>query len=298
MASFDPFKSQSFNIQAATVGAPNPNSIAPDGGKSSTDRKLEILQQKQKRLEESIQTLTDREISAFLPYETGPIVSLSSPGDSILDAKGDGALLAAAAKKKIEERKKQAEGGFTTKSMREIERMKKAKVYSHAHLKIYFPDGARVDAKFLPSESIANVKEIILSTFLPEYSSVLQFDLFVTPPRRILIETKSLKEEGLVPAAKVHVSWKAGPSPGQPGSYIHRHLFQSSHLHTESRSFPNSVALSDTSKEESNNKNLKEEELMQRMLGKRSGLGVGTAKKAKSDENQSKGIRKPKWFKG
>jgi hypothetical protein len=119
-AAFDPFKSQSFNIQAAAAGAPNPSSVVPDGGKSSTERKLEILQQKQKRLEESLQKLTDREISAFLPGEVGPIVSLNSPGDSILDEKGDAALLASAAKKKMEERKKQDEGGFTTKSMRKF----------------------------------------------------------------------------------------------------------------------------------------------------------------------------------
>jgi PUB domain. len=120
VATFDPFKSQSFNTQAAAAGAPNPSSVAPDGGKSSTERKLEMLQQKQKRLEESIQKLTDREISAFLPGEIGPIVSLNSPGDSIFDGKGDAALLASAAKKKMEERKKQEEGGFTTKSMREF----------------------------------------------------------------------------------------------------------------------------------------------------------------------------------
>ena len=117
---FDPFKSQSFNLQAAAAGAPTPDSIAPDGGKSSTERKLEILKQKERKLEESIQTLTDREINAFLPCETGPIVTVNSPGDTILDAKSDATLLAAAAKRKMEERKKQDEGGFTTKAMRKL----------------------------------------------------------------------------------------------------------------------------------------------------------------------------------
>lgn len=296
---FDPFKSQSFNTQAAAVGAPNPSSVAPDGGKSSTERKLEILQQKQKRLEESVQKLTDREISAFLPGEIGPIVSLDNPGDSVLDEKGDAALLASAAKKKMEERKKQDEGGFTTKSMREIEKMKKARVYSYAQLKIYFPDGARVEAKFLPSESIADVKTILTSIFVPEFSPVFQFDLYVTPPRRILIDTKSINDEGLVPAAKVHVSWHVGPAKGAPpGSYLQNHLFQYKPSSHETRSFPNSIPITDPSKDVASDKSSKEEELMQKMLGKRTGFGFNKSKKTNSNEEETKGgIRKPKWFK-
>jgi len=125
--SFDPYKSRSFNIQAAAVGAPNPDSIIPDGtvsaGKSVTEQKLEILQQKQQRLELSMQSLTDRGISAFLPGETGPIISLSSPGDADMvvgHGKGDSSILAGQMMKKMEERKKQEEGGFTTKTMRKF----------------------------------------------------------------------------------------------------------------------------------------------------------------------------------
>ena len=120
---FDPFKSHSFNTQAAAVGAPNPNSINPDGtrGKSSTERKLDALIQKQQKLEQSIQTLDDRCIKAFLPGETGPIVSLRSPGGlDIGEGKSDSALIASQMMKKMEERKKKEEGGFTTKSMRTL----------------------------------------------------------------------------------------------------------------------------------------------------------------------------------
>jgi hypothetical protein len=120
---FDPFKSHSFNTQAAAVGAPNPNSINPDGtqGKSSTERKLDALIQKQQKLEQTIQTLDDRCITAFLPGETGPIVSLRSPGGlDIGEGKSDSALIASQMMKKMEERKKKEEGGFTTKSMRTL----------------------------------------------------------------------------------------------------------------------------------------------------------------------------------
>jgi hypothetical protein len=180
----------------------------------------------------------------------------------------------------------------------EIEKMKKAKVYSYAQLKIYFSDGARVEAKFLPGESIADVKAVVTSTFVPECSSVFQFDLYITPPRRVLIESKSISDEGLVPAAKVHVSWKIGPGKdSMPGSYLHSYLFRNTPLSHEARSFPNSIPLSDPPKDVSNNQSSKEEALMQKMLGKRNGLGFNKSKKANSDEEDIKGIRKPKWFK-
>jgi len=311
IAPFDPFRSQSYNIQAAAAGAPNPNSIIPDGstGKSLTERKLEILQQKQEKLEQSIQSLGDRGIMAFLPGETGTIVTLNSPGDDILDGKGDSSLLAGLAKKKLDERKKREEGGFQTKSMRELEKMQKAKVYSHAQLKINFPDGVRIEAKFLPNETIQSVKDLVLSTFLPEYS-ISQFDVYISPPRRVLETNKSLKNEGLVPAAKVHVSWKSGPMQGSPGFYIQPRFFQSLSIASVTSAFPDSVGLNDTKNSQTKGKTLsqegsdgnisKEEELMQRMLGKRKGLGFGLGKKkGSSATNESKGTTgKPTWFKG
>jgi len=322
---FDPFRSHSYNVQAAAAGAPNPNSVIPDGssGKSSTERKLEILQQKQQKLEQSIQSLGDRGIMAFLPGETGSIVALNSPGDSILDSKGDSSLLAGLAKNKMDERKKRDEGGFQTKSMRDLEKMKKAKVYSHAQLKIYFPDGARIEAKFLPNETIQSVKDIVVSAFSQEYSMISQFDLYVSPPRRILGNKETLKSEGLVPAAKMHVSWKNGPMQGSPGFYLHPRFFQSvSTAKVGTSAFPDSVGLEDTKSNQKRGKQTmqgggaddkisKEEELMQRMLGKRKGLGLGFGKKnGSSAESGSKGgtgkpesgskggTGKPKWFKG
>ena len=73
------------------------------------------------KLEQSIQTLDDRCITAFLPGETGPIVSLRSPGGlDIGEGKSDSAIIASQMMKKMEERKKKEEGGFTTKSMRTL----------------------------------------------------------------------------------------------------------------------------------------------------------------------------------
>ena len=192
--------------------------------------------------------------------------------------------------------------------------MKNAKVYSHAKLKICFPDGSYLEAKFLPSEKIANVKEVVQSTFLPEVSARYQFDLYISPPRRILTNEKSLKEESLVPAAKIHVSWITGasPLPNTPaGSYLQRKFYQNTAISSGRGAFPSSVKVVESSmaKKTDSTKSgghagdtaSKEEELMQRMLGKRKGLlGKGSSKKLgnnKSDKSK-KGPGKPKWFKG
>jgi hypothetical protein len=310
---FDPFRSSSFNVQAAAVGAPNPNSIVPDGSSakstSTTEKKLDMLKQKQIQLEQTFQSLQDRNIVAYLPGDVGPIVTVNSPGDVILDSKGDGALIASQLKKRMEDKRKE-DTGFTTKAMRDLERMKKQKVYSHTQLKIFFPDGSRIEAKFLPNETVAAVRNVVKSTFLPQHQAHFDFDLYVSPPRKILSESKSLREEGLVPAAKLHISWKIGfdkspVSGSSPGSFIQQHFFTSSSI-SSGNEFPNSVSIGGD--EDLNEKmpdrsvsdvSAREEEIMQRMLGKRKGLLGRSGKGSSSSMNKSQqDVGKPKWFKG
>jgi len=378
LPSFDPFKSHSYNTQAAAVGA-NPNAIIPDDAtmsnsgsrKSTTERKLELMQEKQKSLEDQLQpskylTLDERNIVAYLPGQVGPIVSLNGTGagDTVTvtatatgtkSTKGDGSLIANQIKRKMEERKKREEGGFSTKAMRDLEQMKKTKVYSHAQLRIYFPDGTRIEGKFLPNECIATVKNVVASTFVQSassssllasssleaaYASCLHpFDLYLSPPRRILAEDKSLKQEGLVPAAKIHVSWKNSTSASSSSTISMSTLIQSCFFPASSNgnhvsSFPESKNAVDNNKKRGNVGNMataatskgnesssevdkaaREEELMQKMLGKRKGLGFGLG--GKLGKNKSKGSSnnstsgagggdkksssssggKPKWFK-
>jgi hypothetical protein len=310
-SSFDPFKSSSFNIQAAAVGAPNPNSIIPDGSsaKSTTEKKLDMLRQKQMQLEQTFQSLQDRNIVAYLPGDVGSIVTINSPDDVILDSKGDSALIASQLKKKMEDKRKD-DNGFTTKAMRDLEKMRKQKVYSHSQLKIFFPDGSRVEARFLPNETIAAVRDVIKSTFLPQHQTNFDFDLYVSPPRKILLESNTLKEAGLVPAAKLHISWKTGfdkspVSGSSSGSFIQRHFFTTSSFSSVD-GFPSSVSIGgeDNVKaklpDSSNNSDIaaREEEIMQRMLGKRKGLLARNSKGGSSSSNSSQNIGKPKWFKG
>merc|ERR1712232_570172 len=106
--------------------------------------------------------------------------------------------------------------------------MKKAKLFTHAQLRIGFPDGISISANFYPHEKIQTVQKLISEHAL--LSKDLLFDLYVTPPRRILPVHKTLQEEGLLPAARIFVSWKKGclPSPGVP--YIKPELFVGSRV--------------------------------------------------------------------
>jgi len=222
----------------------------------------------------------DREWAAFLPGQTAHQPTVAATSDEGIDrgkSKGDGALLAQRMKRMNEERKKREEGGFTTKAMRDLERMKKAKLFTHAQLRICFPDGMSISANFYPNEKIQKVQKLISEQAL--LSKDLLFDLYVTPPRRILPLQKTLVEEDLLPAARVFVSWKKGnlPSPGVP--YIKPELFSSSIV----SSFPDSKKVNDNDdrkqnggslnkKKKSNEsgsgkKKMSEEELMKRMMG-------------------------------
>jgi len=341
---FDPYKSHSYNAQAAAVGAPNPNSVLPtedptaaggDNYVSRTERELNALKNKQERLERKMQKLGPggRALAAFLPGSVGAVSTLrdASVGSTSSGAdgggRGDGSLLAARMKRMEEERKKREEGGFTTRAMRDLESMKKAKVYTHATLRIGFADGTWITAKFLPSETVNTVREVLIEEcFRADIAPGLDFDLYVAPPRRILDRGKRLDAEGLVPAARVHVSWKVGgapPSPpagsgseSRPGSYLREELFGTSAqvggADYNAAAFPDAKKLVE---DKSSGKKRgaaegangggggaaasaesREDALVARMLGKKSGL-LGRKGSSASSGDKKSGSGKPKWFK-
>lgn len=122
-------------------------------------------------------------------------------------------------------------------------------------------------------------------------------------------DSKSLEDEDLVPAAKIHVSWKVGASPvgGASGCYIRDELF----LGGTTSAFPDAKPIVKEKKAAAKRKDSngngdvsggqsKEDLLMQRMLGKKGGLLGG--KKSSSNGSDQDGVKKkggkPKWFKG
>ena len=312
---FDPFKSHSYNVQSAAKGLANPNSIIPSNSnntitstKSATERQLELLQQKQKELEQAMHSkFIHRDIIAFLPpnTQTTSIVSLTSSTDIQINNNSNDSSLLLSQMKRMQNEQRQNET-FQTKAMRDLKKYKQKKVYSHVQLRIHFPDGVRIDAKFLPNETMSAVKDVILSSFVTSLLlSSNDFDLYISPPRRLLDNGKTLDEEGLVPAAKIHVSWTNNgkeQTHKQPGCYIQQHLFDAASISNHSRGtsvsssslFPESKSINEsnnsndnststltknddntTTKKSSKNAISREDELMMKMMGKKK-LGVST----------------------
>lgn len=277
---FDPYKGQRFDAKSAATG----QSLGPDGAYVSvTESALEDIKSKQARLESKLQVLDDRELVAFWPNHSDPIVH-AEPTNSTTS---DGSLLAAQMKRQAQDRKQREEGGFTTKAMRDLQQMKKTKVYASAILRIQFPDGSVLSAKFLPKEGIDIVRNVVLECLsVPN----LDFDLYVSPPRRKLDFTKTLQDEGLVPAAKVFVSWKAAPPNNcAVGEFLDPDLFK-----VASVVFPEGLALVDESRKSPTQKAISgEEDLLRRMMGGSGGISKSGSAKVGDDKN-----KKPKWFKG
>ena len=125
---FNVYKTHSHNIQSAAMGAPDPYAEA---GMSTTERQLQNLQSKKDRLEREMQDIeSDRGLVAYVAG-SGPVpmeATSTTAASGGSGTKSDSSLVAARMKRMEEERKKREEGGFTTKAMRDLEKMKKAKV--------------------------------------------------------------------------------------------------------------------------------------------------------------------------
>ena len=295
---FNPYNSHNFNMQAvATGGKVNPNNIIPDGKyDSKIERDLKKLQDQAAMIQlKNERKPLDRMLVALEPG--GLEIPLNSTID-VSESKADGKLFAEKLQRQEETRKKQ-EAGFTTKAMRDLERMKKAKVYPHTQLRISFPNGHSLSCRFLPSEKILNVKEVVKSTLLEIFRKE-PFDLYVSPPRKVLSDDSTLDQEQLVPAAKIHVSWKstnmASISPDQQIIDQSYYKFDSSNksAYPGSKSVADELAAAEAQKRSSDGKIKKkqnEEELIARMMGKPTSIS------SKLSSSSSKKSSLPKWFK-
>ncbi|GAX27285.1 hypothetical protein FisN_23Lh148 [Fistulifera solaris] len=297
-AEFNPYVGHRFDAQSMAVGA----NLGPDQNYvSKTDSELQKLLEKQAKLEAQRQKINP-EWRAFRPDESVNIsasASASSPAEigpsSNILGPSDSSLLAERMKKQQQDRLQREQGGFTTKAMRDLEKLKKEKVYSHVTLTVQFPDGYKLVGKFVPSDKI----KLVLGSIQQQCLTIQNdFDLYITPPRRLLLPARTLKQEDLVPAAKVSVSWKQSP-PQAP--YLDESLFEV----LKPISFPESKSIIDESKTKSagslsdqgaakSTKSAADREsaLLSKMMGgAKSILGSGTKKDPSSTS------KKPKWFK-
>lgn len=216
---FNIYEGHRYDGKSAAVGTSlNP----PSGWKSQTEKQIDILQEKQERIENQFRKKAGGEIQrqwiATSPSSRGMATASNRLVNDSAAQPSDSALLARHAQKQAQERQAAENRGFTTKAMRDLEQLKKKKVYSHTVLAISFPDGYIVKGNFWPREKVSAVIQSLLSDVLVE--GAMDFDLYITPPRTKLEPSKTLEELNLIPAAKIHVSWKAPMPQREEGWYI------------------------------------------------------------------------------
>jgi tether containing UBX domain for GLUT4 len=133
--------------------------------------------------------------------------------------------------------------------MRELDDLKRKKVFQTAVIRVQFPDKgvcqagigchlaiARANydvhvldevvlqATFHPNERVQDVIDHVKESLASVHAN-LDFYLYVSPPFQKLPAAKTLTDSTLVPAALVYLSWQTAPEGGmEPGFYLRQEL--------------------------------------------------------------------------
>jgi hypothetical protein len=252
---FDLYKGHRYDGRSAVVGT---NLGPPNGWKSKTETQLSQLQQKQAKLEAKLQQEgrgRQRDWTVLSAGQTAASIDRIANITSSTDSKEDAKLLAKHIQKQLKAAQESVNRGFTTKAMRDLERLKNANVYSHTQLAIHMPDGVCVKGNFLPHEAVEAVIDGLKQQVLDD--SVPPFELYQTPPRQVLPTNKTLADLSLVPAAKIYLSWK---TPWSGKNYIQQQLLQEQQQKSNSKegpALPKSVPVLKKSNEEDDDEDTK-----------------------------------------
>ncbi|EGZ23569.1 hypothetical protein PHYSODRAFT_478118 [Phytophthora sojae] len=99
---------------------------------------------------------------------------------------------------------------FRTQAMRELDELKRKKVFQTALIRVQFPDRAVMQASFHPNETIQDVMDHVTECLAEQFKGG-KFYLYVTPPTQKLAPAKTLADLNLVPAALTYLSWSEMP---------------------------------------------------------------------------------------
>ena len=260
-----------FDVFASKVDRVVPQ---PRGGRSATEQRVSILKKKADKLLEEA-GLPDRRTRIRLKGQQDASraprgVEGSSSGPS------DASIVARSLKARMEKQKLNAQ--LRTKAQRDLTQLQSKRVYTETCIRVQFPrphDSIILESYFNPNERIEAVLDVIRKSLVPAFSDA-PFELYQTPPRRVLQPNSTLRDEKLVPSAVVRLSWQENaPSAQSPLG-----IFQSSIFGDQNASFafPSSVAL--------------DEEFEKKKQKEASGA-VGRASSSSSTGKK----KKPKWFK-
>ncbi|CAI5727246.1 unnamed protein product [Hyaloperonospora brassicae] len=151
--------------------------------------------------------------------------------DSVVEdsERSDAQLLISSLKARREKMEKTK--NFRTQAMRDLDELKRKRVFQTTLIRVQFPDRAVMQATFHPSETIQDVMDHVVECLDGQFQAS-KFYLYVTPPTQKLVASKTLLELNLVPAALTYLSWiGASPTSEVPsaGFYFRSDLLAEGH---------------------------------------------------------------------
>ena len=162
----------------------------------------------------------------------------SSNGGMSSAAKSDSRIVMELAKKMTE--KSRRNGMMTTKAMRDLEALRKQRIYKDCLIRIQFPSRLVVEAIFRPTETFMDVRALLKRAILSTKALEAEFYLFTTPPKRIVDSSATLQSAGCAPAALLYLGWTTGTAPAQPENLCREGISNGPSMRT---SFPTSIKI-------------------------------------------------------
>ncbi|TMW63331.1 hypothetical protein Poli38472_002272 [Pythium oligandrum] len=277
-ASFDPFKPQITRMQMQPRGP------------SATEVLVDTLKAKQEEILEKAEK-PPRNTKATLPGQVTAIPSavVAAAADVETDQPTDAGLVIASMKARRVEMEKA--NNFRTQAMRELDELKRKRVFQTALIRVQFPDRVTLQAAFHPTETVADVISHVRECLDSEQSQ-RGFYLYVSPPLQKLAPEKTLSELSLVPAAHTYLSWTdefPTPASAFSGWYLRSDLITSERAESKSSdgdvemAYPKPIPL--------------DEQAAANAAGKREAAAQAAAKRAGGEEKKSTGKKKPGWLK-
>lgn len=252
-------------------------------GPSTTEVLVDALKSKQDQLLGHEKPPRNTTVVLGGTRASGQMNSVEPPTEGGLGERNDTQLLISSLRARREEMEKTK--NFRTQAMRELDELKRKKVFQTALIRVQFPDRAVVQASFHPNETIQDVMDHVAEC-LTDQCKPNRFYLYVTPPTQKLATTKTLAELNLVPAALTYLSWLDMPQAENAsiGFYIRQDLLMDQHAESKGSVDPLKTVYP------------KPMDLETRPSAK-SPVGSTSSAQAKSSSAQAKSAKKPSWLK-
>mmetsp|Transcript_18822 Transcript_18822/g.36906 ORF Transcript_18822/g.36906 Transcript_18822/m.36906 type:complete len:717 (-) Transcript_18822:22-2172(-) len=286
MADFDPYKT---NLTRMAPGLPVKHV------ESSVERELADLRaSRDKILSEA--GIPERKLRIFKPEggfnARNFSADVESSGDSG-EGRSDIGLLAAAAK--AQQQQRAAGEKFSTRAMRELETLRKTKIYTSTLLRVQFPDRVILQAYFSPQEKISEMYKLLSELLIESLRS--KFELYVTPPLQTLSPSAKFEDSGLVPAALVHLRWTHDDDVQNylldPSCLTQKDKAEAStHMEIDTPAFPTSTPVVVASREGKESKTAASDADFGAV-----GASAASSSSSSSNQDRSKAPNKPKWMK-